>query len=178
MAMAILTIVVGAASGTHVMGLRMFCQARQNFEATDESRRVLGTLREEIRGCAMVQVGSGTFSAFKEVPGNSAQVGNALQIFPGPNTNSYVIYYRDTDRTIRRWSTETKRRETLAYNVTNAMVFKTTDYLGMTLTNNQNNRVVEITLKFLQEHGKDAAQHGGLHNFYQVTTKATRRKVL
>lgn len=178
MGMAILILVIGAACGSHIFGLRMFYQTKLSLEATDQSRKVLGTLREEIRGCAIVQVGTGDHAVFKEIPDDTPQVGNALQIFPGTNTNTFVIYYHHTNNTMLRWSTKTKRVETLAHNVTNVNVFRTTDYGGNVLTNNENNRVVEITLKFLQERGKNAQQKGGLHNYYQVQTKATRRKVL
>lgn len=178
MGIAILVLVIGAACGSHVFGLRMFYQTRMSLEATDESRKVLGNLREEIRGCTMVQVGTGSHTAFKEIPDDTKQIGNALQIFPGTNTNSYIIYYRHTDETMRKWSTASGRLETLAHNVTNVAVFKATDYGGIVLTNNENNRVVEIALKFLQQRGQNAAHRGGLHNYYQVETKATRRKVL
>ena len=62
--------------------------------------------------------------------------------------------------------------------MTNRNVFAAQDYSGRVLTNNENNRVIEVTLKFLQEQTKDAAKKGGLHNYYQAQTKVTRRKVL
>jgi len=178
MGMAVLVLVIGAAVGSNVFGLRMFYQTRMNLEATDESRKVLGNLREEIRGCTIVQVGTGTHLAFKEIPDDTRQIGNALQIFPGTNTNSYIIYCRYTDDTVRKWSTTTKRLETLAHNVTNVAVFSARSYDDLILTNNENNRVIEIDLKFLQQRGKNATQRGGLHNYYQIKSKATRRKVL
>ena len=177
MAIAVFVLVFGATAGAHFFGLRMFYQTRQNFEATDEARKVLSNLREEIKGCTTVEVGTGTHLTFKDIPDNTNQVGNALRIYPGTNTNTFAIYFRDTDNKIHRWSTDTRRLWTLAYNVTNTLVFAAKDYKGVTLTNSENNRVIEISMKFLQEHSANAAKNGGLHNFYQIETKATRRKV-
>jgi hypothetical protein len=175
MAMAVLVLVFGATAGAHFFGLRMFFQTRQSIESSDEARKVLSNLREEIKGCTIVEVGNGTHLNFKDIPDDTPQVGNALRIFPGTNTGTYVIYFRDPYNAIHRWSTDTKRIQTLAHNVTNEMIFKATDFAGNTLTNSENNRVIEIGLKFLQEHSENAAKNGGLHNFYQVETKATRR---
>jgi hypothetical protein len=178
MAMAILILIIGVAASIHFVGLRMFMATRMTLEATDDARNFVSGVRDEIRSCTTVQVGKGDYAAFAEIPDDTAQVGNALQIFPQTNMNRYVIYFHDTDNTLKRWSTDTKRLTTICKNVTNRNVFAAQDFRGLVLTNNENNRVIEITLKFLQEQTKNAAQKGGLHNYYQAQTKVTRRKVL
>jgi hypothetical protein len=175
----ILAIVFGGAVAAHFFGLRMFYKSRQTVGASQEARVVMGKIREEIRGCTTVLVGCGDHSAFKEIQDSIPQVGNAVQIFPSTNANNYIIYYHDTDNTVKKWDTTSKTLSTLANNVTNEFIFKATDYNGNTLTNNENNRVIEISLKFVQgKASKNASSYGGLHDFYQVQTKATRRRIL
>jgi len=179
LSMGILAIVLGGALAAHFFGLRMFYRSRQTVGASQEARVVLGKMREEIRGCTSVVVGTGDYGAFKEVVGNQLQIGNAVRIFPTTNYNNYVVYYRDSDSTMKKWDTTSKSLSVLAHNVTNQFVFAATDYNGNILTNNANNRVIEISLKFMQgKDGKSGTSYGGLHDFYQVQTKATRRKIL
>lgn len=177
-AVAVLILIIGAAACIQFFGLRMFTATRMTLEATDDARNFIGGVRDEIRSCTIVQVGKGDYQTFAEIPDDTPQVGNALQIFPKTNLNIYTIYFHDTDNTLKRWSTDTKKLTTICENVTNRLVFAAQDFAGKVLTNNENNRVIEITLKFLQEHTKNAAQKGGLHNYYQAQTKVTRRKVL
>jgi hypothetical protein len=178
LSLGILAIVFGGAIAAHFFGLRMFYKARQTVGASQEARVVLGKMREEIRGCTMVVVGNGDHAAFSEVADDRIQTGNAVQIFPSTNYNNYIIYYRGKDNTVRKWDTTTKSLSVLANNVTNEYVFRATDFNGKPLTNNANNRVIEISLKFLQEQGNTGTKYGGLQDYYQVQTKATRRKVL
>jgi type II secretory pathway pseudopilin PulG len=178
MAVAVLILIIGVAAGIHFFGLRMFMSTKMTLEATDDARNFIGGVRDEVRSCTIVLVGKGDFQTFSEIPDETPQIGNALQIFPQTNLNRYVIYFHDSDNTLKRWSTDNRKLITICENVTNRNVFAAQDFSGNVLTNNENNRVIEVTLKFLQEHTKDAAKKGGLHNYYQAQTKITRRKVL
>ena len=178
MAIAFLILIIAVAGSIHFFGLRMFQATRMTLEATDDARNFIGSVRDEIRSCTIVQVGKGDFNTFAEIPDDTKQIGNALQIFPGTNLTKYTVYYHDYDNTLKRWDTTSKKLTTICDNVTNDMVFAAQDFKGTMLTNNENNRVIEITLKFLQEGYKGAAQKGGLHDYYQAQTKVTRRKVL
>jgi hypothetical protein len=177
--MGVLAIVLGGALAAHFFGLRMFYKSRLTVGASQEARVVLGKMREEIRGCTTVIVGKGDHTAFTEVADLKAQVGNAVQIFPTTNYNQYTIYYRAGDGAMKKWDTTSRHLSVLAHNVTNEFVFRATDFNGTTLTNNENNRVIEILLKFQQgKDDKSGKSYGGLHDYYQVQTKATRRKIL
>ena len=178
MSAGVLIMVVGAACAAHFFGLRLFYQSRQVIGASQEARVVLGKMREEIRGCTTVIVGTGNWKTFAEIPDDKAQAGSAVQIFPTTNTTRYTLYYHDADNTMKKWDTDKRSETTLANNITNQFVFKATDYNGNVLTNNENNRVIEISLQFHQEKGDTTTKHGGLQDYYQVQTKATRRKVL
>src|SRR3954471_786950 len=158
MAIAFLILIIAVAGSIHFFGLRMFQATRMTLEATDDARNFIGSVRDEIRSCTIVQVGKGNYSTFAEIPDDTKQIGNALQIFPGTNLTRYTIYYHDYDNTLKRWDTTSKKLTTICDYVTNDMVFAAQDFKGTVLTNNENNRVIEITLKFLQEGYKGAAQ--------------------
>jgi len=177
-AAAILLMLIGVAASIHFFGLRMFTATRMTLEATADARNFIGSVRDEVRSCTTVLVGKGDYQTFAELPDDTAQIGNALQVFPKTNMNIYTIYFRDTDKTLKRWATDTRKLTTICHNVTNYNVFAAQDFRGTVLTNNENNRVIEITLQFLQENSQNASQKGGLHNYYQAQTKVTRRKVL
>jgi hypothetical protein len=178
LSMGVLAIVIGGALAAHFFGLRMFYRSRQTVGASQEARVVLGKIREEIRGCNTVVVGTGDHTAFKVIPDLSAQKGNAVRICPTTNANSFIVYYRAGDNTVRKWDTTSKSLAVLAKNVTNEYIFTAKDYLDRVLTNSVNNRVIEISLKFMQgKDDKNAVSFGGLHDYYQVSTKATRRKI-
>ena len=174
----LIVLVVGAIMAANIFGLRMFQHTNVTLNATDDARTVLGKVREEIRSASIVVVGNGSETTFNDIDDNTNQIGTALQIFPGTNTNSYLIYYRDTDQTIKRWSTDQTNVATLAHYVTNLNVFEAQDSNGKTLTNNMNNRVIQVILQFSQDKATNKNQYGGLNDFFQVQTKATRRKVL
>lgn len=178
LSMGILAIVFGGALAAHFFGWRMFYKSRQTVGASQEARVVMGKMREEIRGCTLVVVGNGDHKTFAELPDDQVQTGNAVRICPTTNYNNYVIYYRADDGTVRKWDTTTRSLSVLANNVTNQYIFTATDFNGKALTNNENNRVIEIALKFSQEQGITGTKYGGLQDYYQVQTKATRRKVL
>jgi hypothetical protein len=168
-------LVVGAMIASNIFGLRMFQHTQVTLSAMDDARSVLGKLREEVRSSTMVIVGSGKPNAFYDIDDNTNQIGTALQIFPGTNTNTYLIYYRDTDQSIKRWSTDQTNTVVLAHYVTNLNVFTAQDFAGNTLTNNMFTRVIQIILQFSQDNATNS-KYGGLNDFFEVQTKATRRK--
>jgi hypothetical protein len=172
-AVVLMLFVIGVAMSAHLFGLNMFQRARLKITATEEARVVLGKMREEIRAAANVIVGTGDHNTFREIGDNTNQVGNALQIFPTTNANNYVIYYVDDWENMQKWSTTEQRLVTLAGCITNRAVFHARDFSGNILTNNEHNRVIQITLQMLERYNRQ----GGISDYYQVQTKATRRLV-
>ena len=169
----LLLFVIGVAVTAHMFGLSMFQRARLKLTATEEARLVLGRMREEIKCAANVVVGTGDHNNFIEIGDNTNQMGSALQIFPTTNANNYIIYYADDRENIHKWTTAERRLLTLASSVTNRVVFSARDFRDNVLTNNENNRVILVTLQMLEK------QHsrGGISDYYQVQTRATRRLV-
>ena len=62
--------------------------------------------------------------------------------------------------------------------VTNALVFRAEDFLGNVLTNNQDNRVIKMTLEFYQlQYPIVRIGPGYLYDYYRLQTRITRRAI-
>jgi hypothetical protein len=177
----IFIIVIGAMSVTYLFGIRLFELIRPKLDATDQARKFLGTLSYEIKSAAVVKIGAGNRNSFAEVGANTNQVGNAIQIYPDSNTNIFIRYYLDTTaKTVNRWVNSNSVVSIMASSVTNQSIFSAQNFAGVVLTNNQNNRVIGMTLEFYQKE----YPNGGLTNatrssdFFQLSTRITRRSIL
>ena len=64
----------------------------------------------------------------------------------------------------------------VAQYLTNTVVFTSENYSNVVLTDNQNNRVIGVNLKFYQiQYPIATIGQGGYFDYYQVSTKITRR---
>jgi hypothetical protein len=60
--------------------------------------------------------------------------------------------------------------------ITNSTIFSSEDAFGNVLTNNQNNRVIALKLQFYQmQYPIVRIGPGNYYDFYQLSTKTTRR---
>lgn len=175
--MAIVAFLAAALVGTHLFGLRMFQLTKAKLGASDEARAAISKLVEEIRSGKTLRIGSGNISSFTEVGVNSPQRGNAIQIYPTTNINSFVRYYWDaTDRKLKRTTDGASSIHVVASSVSNELIFTSEDCRGAVLTNNENNRVIGLTLQFYQLHYPVVSiGPGNYYDFYQLRTKITRR---
>lgn len=178
--MFILLMVITTALSSQMYSLRMFEFVKPKVNATDNARHTTGLLINDVRSAVVVRVGTGNVTSFTEVPPNRLQTGNSLQIYPSADTNKFIRYYRDAaDESLKRFSNGDSAPQVIARAVTNEFVFAAEDFLGNTLTNNQNNRVIAVTLQFaqLQDYTRTISR-GGLYDFYQLQTRITRRTLL
>jgi hypothetical protein len=178
--MFILLMVITTALSSQMYSLRMFEFVKPKVNATDNARHTVGLLMNDVRSAIVVRVGTGSLTSFTEVPPNRPQIGNAIEVYLDADTNRFIRYYRDAaDQSLRRISNGDSTMQVIARAVTNDVVFAAEDFLGSTLTNNQNNRVIALTLQFAQLQDYTAAiGRGGLYDFYQLKTKITRRTLL
>ena len=182
-ASAICVIVIGGMSVTYLFGMRLFDIVKPKLDATDQARALVGKLNYEVKSASQIKVGSGSSSSFTEAALNSSQSGNAIQIYPDTDTNYFVRYFwNSSDQSVKRLVSQNKTNNTLstiATSVTNQMIFSALDYAGNVLTNNQNNRVISMTLQFYQkEYPTGSKASGNASDFYQVRTRITRRSLL
>src|SRR3954464_14331109 len=173
---ALTLVIVGAAVVAHLYSIRMYEYVRPKVTACDEARNTISRLIEEVRSANTIKVGSGSLSSFTEAPLSTLQVGNAIQVYPTTNTGVFVTYFWDkTDETLKR-SADQRTSIVLARSVTNQFVFSARDYKGIVLTNAQNNRVIDVELRFNQlQYPKAPPGKSNYFDFYQVRTRITRR---
>jgi Tfp pilus assembly protein PilW len=176
----------------YLFELHMYEITNIKLGATDDARKALIKLTDEIRSAWKVQIGSGDLNSFTEVASNTYQQGNAIQIsMDAANTNNWIRYWYETNAAsvngLNGLNTNyTKLLRTvdganyslvIAHSITNLVpVFTAEDSNGNVLTNNVNNRVIGMTLQFYQmEYPMVNIGPGNYYDFYQLRTRVTRR---
>ena len=176
-AMSLFMVVMGGVVFSHMYGLKMFQLARSKLGASDEARRAVSKLVEEIRSAKIIRIGSGGLTNFTTKGMTETQSGNAIQVYPTTNTASFVRYYWDSaDNRLKRTTNGVSSVYVVASAISNQVVFTAENHLGQVLTNNNNNRVIGLTLQFYQlQYPTIDIGPGGLYDFYQLRTRITRR---
>jgi Tfp pilus assembly protein PilW len=173
----------------YLFELHMYEITNIKLGATDDARKALIKLTDEIRSAWKVQIGSGDLNSFTEVVSNAYQQGNAIQIsMDAANTNNWIRYWYETNAASANGlnTNYTKLLRTvdganyslvIAHSITNLNpVFTAEDSNGNVLTNNVNNRVIGMTLQFYQmEYPMVNIGPGNYYDFYQLRTRVTRR---
>jgi len=179
MTMAIFVLVMGMIVMTQVYGFRMFSLVRPKLAASDDARKTVGRLVDEIRSANIVRVGLGDARTFKEITPGLKQIGNSLMIHPSTNTNTFIRYFWDKNAlAVQRITDSSSRTWTIAKSVSNEWIFAAEDFRGKTLTNNANNRVISVKLDFYEtQYPRKTVGSGGFYEYYTIKTKATRRKI-
>lgn len=160
----------------HVTGLKLCAITQTKLKATHTARAALNRTRDDIRSATMIKVGNGNATSFSNISSNGLRQGNAVQIFPTASTNIWVRYYLDTsDQTLKRVANGGVF-EAIANNITNKIPFAAEDYAGNVLTNDQNNRVIRMTLEIYQWEFASLNRGGSnSYDYYRVQTKIARR---
>jgi hypothetical protein len=163
---------VGGIILANLFGLKMFQAIQTKLNVATWSRQTTDQLMAEVRTCNAVWVGNITTNGVFEAPlDGETQQGAALLIYPTTNTTNFILYFvHPPDQTFRRTTDQADTAEILAASVTNTIAFAAQDLSGKVLTNNQNNRVIHLTLEFYQpERFKLGA------DYYKLETSVTRR---
>jgi hypothetical protein len=169
------SLVVLGVIACHLAGLRYTLFIQPKLLNAQYNRQTMDRLIEEIRSANSVQVGTGTLSSFTAAGPYSAQVGNALQIYPTTNLSSYIYYFHDSS-TLKVWRVPqgmTNGGTAIALLVTNHWIFRMEDFSGNLLTNSQNNAVTGVTLQMLR-----LSAWYQISDATQVRTHITRRNIL
>lgn len=175
--MALFSLVIAGTIGANLFGLRLFGITKAKLGASDEAREAVSKLVTEIRGAKIVRVGNGDLLGFTNLAMGEAQMGNALQIYPTTNTAEYIRYFWDADdRILKRTTDGLNTVVVVANHISNHVVFRAEDHRGVVLTNNQNNRVINLKLEFFQlQYPIVEIGPGNLFDYYKMETRITRR---
>jgi hypothetical protein len=176
--MAIFGFVVIAVLGLHIFGMKLNKMVEVKLQATEDSRRALTRLVNDIHVAGVVKVGTGDATSFAEAGFNAAQQGNALQIYPiKTNTTKYVRYFLDAaNKQLMRLDSAVSSPAFVSGWVTNTVIFTSEDFAGNVLSNNLNNRVIGIDLEFYKlDNPMIQFSHGSYYDYYRLQTRVTRR---
>ena len=98
-----LVLVFGAIIAINLWGLAMTQRSEIWLLASDDSRKSMGLLHEDVRTASTIYVGTGSLAGFTNAGPTNMQAGNAMQLYASTNTNSWVLYYYDsTSNTLYR----------------------------------------------------------------------------
>jgi prepilin-type N-terminal cleavage/methylation domain-containing protein len=167
----VLLLLVSGIVFANLFGLSMFRITETKLNATNEARKTLGRMANEIRTCKSTWIGNVTNGVFVALLDGETQQGSGLLIYPTTNAANYIVYFvNPSDKTFRRTTSTPGNATALAGSITNSVIFRAQDYLGKVLTNNQNNRVIHLDLEFHQPKRQlQIADH------YKLETSVTRR---
>jgi type II secretory pathway pseudopilin PulG len=169
---------------SQIYGMRVYTLAATKLVATSGARQVIVSLRNQIQEANTIYIGncSSDWQSYIDIT-NGSQQGNAVEIYPTTNLTDFVICYLDTSTSTNRlmyYNSITGNTNDLCDYITNTMPFDAEDGYGNILTNNQNNRVIGITMQ-MSEWEYPIARIGGTNfnhfDFYQLRAKATRRAI-
>jgi prepilin-type N-terminal cleavage/methylation domain-containing protein len=176
--MAIFGFVVLAVLGLHIFGLKLNKMVEVKLQATEDSRRALSRIVNDIHTAGIVKVGTGDAASFTAAGFNVAQQGNAIQIYPiKTNTTKFVRYFLDAgDNQLMRLDSAATDPTFVSGWVTNTMIFTSEDFAGNVLSNSLNNRVIGIDLEFYRlDNPMISFGHGSYYDYYRLQTRVTRR---
>jgi len=173
MATMVFLFMVAGIIAANLYGLRMFQITETKLNAITWSRQTIEQMSGEVRACNSVWVGNITNGVFEGLLNGETQQGDGLLIYPTTNAGNFIVYsVNASDGTFRQTVAAPSGTNTviLADSVTNTIAFSAQDFSGNVLTNNQNNRVIQLTLEFYQP-----ARFTLDADYYKIETAMTRR---
>jgi len=181
-ASATLVMVFGAVIAINLWGLAMTQRSEIWLLTSDDSRRSMGMLHEDVRTASTIYVGTGSLAGFTNVGASNLQAGNAMKLYASTNTNKWTLYYYDApSSTLYRTNWDGTSvgdfRIVSANPVTNYnYIFTMQDYLGNVLSNATPYPVIGVYLSFtaLQNPQIEIAP-GSPVDFYQINSKIAPR---
>ncbi len=181
-ASATLVLVFGAVIAINLWGLAMTQRSSIWNVTSDDARKSMAMLHQDVRTAYAIYVGTGSLAGFTNAGSTNLQAGNAMKLFASTNTNNWTLYYYDpVASTLYRTNWDGTSvgdfRIVSANPITNDnFIFTMQDYLGNTLSNSTPYPVVAIYLSFvkLQNPQIDIAP-GNPVDFYQINSKIAPR---
>ena len=168
-AMTIFLLVVVDVVSLQIIGLKMNALAANKLKSTSSSLKVLNQIRNQVLEARSVAVGNGSGTSFT-LTGTS---GNALQIYPSNNTNSYLRFFQSTNTdALYEWNSTNNELWLLAPYITNQMVFETVDFQGNSSSRSQEHYAIRMTLQFQQ---LDYRVPTNTYEYYTLETEMTPR---
>jgi Tfp pilus assembly protein PilW len=198
-AMTIFMFLIAAVCALQLFAVRIYYLAATKLTATRDGRQTVNFIREQVREAKIIYIGSFTNSGsssatFASIGDGTNETGSALLIFPTTNTTYGTIFYKDqvvSNLCSVSYTGVTNSANGLSFTgtlqnfvtnalfVTNYYVFQAEDYQGNVLSNNNNNRIIHVTLQFSQLEYPVVGIGGtnSMYDYYELQTRATRRTI-
>jgi Tfp pilus assembly protein PilW len=171
-------VVMGGAMATYIYGLKMMQFTQPKLTASDDARKVISLLTEDVRSAFDVKIGNASNNVFAQLPSTAKKEGNALLVYPSTDTNKFAIYYIDSsNKRLKRTTNNAASATLLAASISNQVVFTVEDYKGNVLSNsNPNKYVVGLTLQFYQlRYPAVSVGSNSFYDWYQLQSKVAKR---
>jgi type II secretory pathway pseudopilin PulG len=176
--MATSVLLIGIVLGTHLYGLRMSTRTQVKLSASDDARKTISLMMEDIRSAKSLRVGTGSETHFTDADPDAYQVGDAIQIYRSSDTNDWIRYFYDSENnTLKRTMNGETASLVTANSVTNSHpIFTEQNFQGITLTNRTPVAVVEVNLSFTKLTSPQVQiGPGNYFDFYQLQTRISPR---
>jgi type II secretory pathway component PulJ len=177
-----LVVVLGAVIAVNLWGLAMTQRSEVWLVSSDDSRKTMGMLHEDVRTASTIYVGTGGLAGFTNAGVTNMQAGNAMMLYGSTNTNSWVLYYYDAAsnmlcRTNWDGTAVGDFRIATANPITNDnYIFTMQDYLGNILSNATPYPVIAVYLSFTKlQNPQIVIEPGSPVDFYQINTRIAPR---
>jgi hypothetical protein len=159
----------------NLFGLRQDELVNSKLGASDQSRRGFDLLCTDIRSAKIWQVGNGNLSSFTAIANGTAQQGTALKLNLSTDTNTYILYYFDTNACkLLRGHSGVSGSKVIAQYLTNTMYFRAENYHGDIQTDLTHKGVINVKMQFCQyQYPLTKVGPGYYYDFYKQEFRLT-----
>lgn len=175
--MAVFSLLVVGLVYTGMFCFRLDEMANSKAGATDSARRGFDLLSGDIRSAKMWYIGAGNQSSFTACGNATNQQGNALKVYQTTDTNSYIVYFFDTNASaLYRYTNGMSTSKMVVNGLTNStgssMSFHAERYDGTTLTDLQFKYVIVALMEFCQyQYPLTKVGPNYFYNYYRMQLK-------
>lgn len=174
-ASAVFSLAVIGLLACHMFGLRLDQLANSKVGASELARLSFNQLSDDIRSAKRWEIGNGDESSFVEIPLGQNQKGTALKLYSTSFTNSYCLYYFDTNQyELLRYNSTSGEAKCVAKYLTNTMFFQMQDFQGINQTNLTHKGVVNVVMQFCQfQYPITMIGPGYYYDYYRIDLRVT-----
>lgn len=207
-AVTIFSLIIISTVAMQIYASRVYTLAATKLSATSGAREALNDVRDKVRQGQLVYVGNYFISTgnpiqdFTPIADGSLQQGNALMIYPSStSTNTFTLMFLQPGNGSTNFATVNSSGANINTNclmleiytngicqvsnsvisyITNQYIFSAQDYANNVLTNNVNNRVIQIQMFFSEWEYPIAfigSNQFNAYDYYRIQTRVTRRLI-
>jgi hypothetical protein len=149
--MGIFAFAIAGLIGVQITAMKMDERANSKSGACEMARLTFNDMNNDIRGAKIWNICNGTFGSITQIPQGTSQRGNAIQVCLTAATNTYIVYYFNTNAAqLLRYHSGDKGPTMIAQYLTNTMYFQSEDPFGNLQTNLTYKGVIHVVMQISQ----------------------------